>query len=67
MAALLDVRNANAAGIPFGICQRGITAFSELGKPSDIGRAEIQGMYLPFLFSLRFNHSLEALSFSACH
>jgi ribosomal protein S15P/S13E len=30
--ALVDVRNANAAGIPFEICQRGIVAFSELWK-----------------------------------
>jgi small subunit ribosomal protein S15 len=55
MVALVGLPNANAAGIPFENRSRVIAAFSELGKPNDTGRTEVQGAYLPFLFSLRFN------------
>jgi hypothetical protein len=38
MVALVDLRNANAAGIPFENRRRVIVAFSELGKPNDTAR-----------------------------
>ena len=43
MAALVDLRNANAAGIAFENRRRVIEAFSEPGKPNDTGRTEVQG------------------------
>jgi small subunit ribosomal protein S15 len=45
MAALVDLRNANAAGIAFENRRRVIAAFSEPGKPNDTGRTEVQGVY----------------------
>jgi small subunit ribosomal protein S15 len=54
MAALVDLRNANAAGIAFENRRRVIDAFSEPGKPNDTGRTEVQGAYLLSFFALRF-------------
>ena len=48
MAALVDLRNANAAGIAFENRCRVIETFSEPGKPNDTGRTEVQGMCLFF-------------------
>lgn len=46
MAALVDLRNANAAGITFENRRRVIAAFSEPGKPNNTGRTEVQGACL---------------------
>ena len=43
MAKVVDLRNANAAGIAFENRRRVIEAFSEPGKPNDSGRTEVQG------------------------
>jgi small subunit ribosomal protein S15 len=43
MAKVVDLRNANAAGIAFENRRRVIEAFSEVGKPNDTGRTEVQG------------------------
>ena len=43
MARVVDLRNANAAGIAFENRRRVIEAFSEPGKPNDSGRTEVQG------------------------
>ena len=43
LARLVDLRNANAAGIAFENRRRVIAAFSEPGKPDDTGRTEVQG------------------------
>jgi small subunit ribosomal protein S15 len=54
VAKVVDLRNANAAGIAFENRRRVIAAFSEPGKPNDTGRTEVQGAFLPpFLFLLR--------------
>ena len=50
MAALVDLRNANAAGIAFENRRRVVAAFSEPGKPNDTGRTEVQGAYPSALF-----------------
>jgi hypothetical protein len=65
MAALVDLRNANVAGIAFENRRRVIVVFSEPG------RMEVQGTYSPLLFALRFNclswgGSRPYPSFSAC-
>ncbi|KAH9980508.1 hypothetical protein BJV74DRAFT_856661 [Russula compacta] len=43
LAKVVDLRNANAAGIAFENRRRVIAAFSEPGKPNDTGRTEVQG------------------------
>ena len=43
LAKLVDLRNANAAGIAFENRRRVIEAFSEPGRPNDTGRTEVQG------------------------
>lgn len=43
LARLVDLRNANAAGIAFENRRRVVEAFSEPGKPNDTGRTEVQG------------------------
>jgi small subunit ribosomal protein S15 len=43
LAKMVDLRNANAAGIAFENRRRVIEAFSEPGKPNDSGRTEVQG------------------------
>jgi small subunit ribosomal protein S15 len=49
VAKLVDLRNANAAGIAFENRRRVIAAFSEPDKPNDTGRTEVQGaFFLPF-------------------
>jgi small subunit ribosomal protein S15 len=48
LAKLVDLRNANAAGIAFENRRRVIEAFSEPGKPNDSGRTEVQGVSAPF-------------------
>ena len=45
LAKLVDLRNANAAGISFENRRRVIEAFSEPGKPNDSGRTEVQGAF----------------------
>ena len=42
-ATLVDLRNANAAGLAFENRKRIIAAFSEPGKPNDTGLPEVQG------------------------
>ncbi len=44
VARLVDLRNANAAGIAFENRRRVIAAFSEPGMPNDTGRTEVQGV-----------------------
>jgi hypothetical protein len=46
MAALVDLRNADAAWIAFENRRRVIEAFSEPVKPDDTGRTEVQGACL---------------------
>jgi small subunit ribosomal protein S15 len=43
LARVVDLRNANAAGIAFENRRRVIETFSEPGKPNDSGRTEVQG------------------------
>ena len=43
LARVVDLRNANAAGVAFENRRRVIAAFSEPGKPDDTGRTEVQG------------------------
>jgi small subunit ribosomal protein S15 len=62
MAVVVDLCNANAAGIAFENRRRVITAFSEPGKPNHTGRTEVQGAYLPLFLALCFNH----LSWGGC-
>ena len=45
VAKLVDLRNANAAGIAFENRRRVVEAFSEPGKPGDTGRTEVQGAF----------------------
>jgi small subunit ribosomal protein S15 len=54
MAAMVDLRNANAAGVMFENHRRVIEAFSEPGKPNDTGRTEVQGACLLSLFRSGF-------------
>ncbi|KAH9046971.1 mitochondrial ribosomal protein S15 [Lactarius deliciosus] len=46
VARLVDLRNANAAGVAFENRRRVIAAFSEPGKPDDTGRTEVQAALL---------------------
>ncbi|KAI9510751.1 mitochondrial ribosomal protein S15 [Russula earlei] len=46
LAKLVDLRNANAAGIAFENRRRVVEAFSEPGKPDDTGRTEVQAALL---------------------
>ncbi|KAH9164506.1 mitochondrial ribosomal protein S15 [Lactarius sanguifluus] len=46
VARLVDLRNANAAGVAFENRRRVIEAFSEPGKPDDTGRTEVQAALL---------------------
>ncbi|KAH9056867.1 mitochondrial ribosomal protein S15 [Lactarius vividus] len=46
LARLVDLRNANAAGVAFENRRRVIAAFSEPGKPDDTGRTEVQAALL---------------------
>ena len=43
LAKVVDLRNANAAGVAFENRRRVVEAFSEPGKPNDTGRTEVQG------------------------
>jgi len=63
MAALVDLRNANASGISFENHRRVIEAFSEPGKPNDTGRTEVQGACLLSLFRSGFRPPLFTLGF----
>ena len=42
-ASLVNLRNANAAGIAFENRKRIVAAFSRPGKPEDSGSPEVQG------------------------
>jgi hypothetical protein len=42
---LLDLRNADAAGLMFENRRRCVEEFSAPGKPHDSGRVEVQGAY----------------------
>jgi small subunit ribosomal protein S15 len=42
LARIVDIRNANASGIAFENRRRIVEMFSELGKPGDTGRTEVQ-------------------------
>lgn len=44
LARVIDLRNANAAGIAYENRRRIIATFSEGGTPNDTGRPEVQGM-----------------------
>jgi small subunit ribosomal protein S15 len=46
LARVVDLRNANAAGVAFENRRRVVEAFSEPGKPNDTGRTEVQGTLL---------------------
>jgi small subunit ribosomal protein S15 len=53
LAKVVDLRNANAAGIAFENRRRVVETFSEPGKPNDSGRTEVQGA-LSWLWSAPF-------------
>jgi small subunit ribosomal protein S15 len=46
LARVVDLRNANAAGVAFENRRRVVEAFSKPGKPNDTGRTEVQGALL---------------------
>ena len=46
LAKVVNLRNANAAGIAFENRRRVIAAFSEPGLPNDMGRTEVQGAFV---------------------
>ena len=51
LARVVDLRNANAAGVAFENRRRVVEAFSAPGKPNDTGRTEVQGTsWCPALF-----------------
>lgn len=52
LAKVVDLRNANAAGIAFENRRRVIEAFSEPGKPNDSGKTEVQGALVVCLCTL---------------
>ena len=52
LAKVVDLRNANAAGIAFENRRRVIEAFSEPGKPNDSGRTEVQGALFSWFMSV---------------
>jgi small subunit ribosomal protein S15 len=54
LAKVVDLRNANAAGIAFENRRRVIEAFSEPGKPNDSGRTEVQGASVGHTFCTLF-------------
>ncbi len=57
LAKLVDLRNANAAGIAFENRRRVIEAFSEPEKPNDTGRTEVQGAVPSLLSRFSINSS----------
>ncbi|KAI9459662.1 mitochondrial ribosomal protein S15 [Lactarius psammicola] len=56
VARLVDLRNANAAGIAFENRRRVIAAFSELGMPNDTGRTEVQAALLTMQIRNMWSH-----------
>jgi small subunit ribosomal protein S15 len=51
LARVVDLRNANAAGVAFENRRRVVEAFSAPGNPNDTGRTEVQGtLRCPTLF-----------------
>jgi len=56
LAKLVDLRNANAAGIAFENRRRVIAAFSESGNPNDTGRTEVQAALLTLQIRNIWNH-----------
>ena len=44
LARVIDLRNANAGGVAYENRRRIVATFSELGKPGDTGRPEVQGV-----------------------
>ncbi|KAF8492789.1 mitochondrial ribosomal protein S15 [Russula emetica] len=59
LAKMVDLRNANAAGIAFENRRRVIEAFSEPGKPNDSGRTEVQAALLTLQVRNVWNHLRE--------
>lgn len=52
LARVIDLRNANAGGIAYENRRRIVEAFSEPGKPGDVGRTEVQGaLFSDLLFT----------------
>jgi small subunit ribosomal protein S15 len=56
LARLVDLRNANAAGIAFENRRRVVEAFSEPGKPNDTGRTEVQAALLTLQIRKLWSH-----------
>jgi len=56
LAKVVDLRNANAAGIAFENRRRVIEAFSEPGRPNDSGRTEVQAALLTLQVRNVWNH-----------
>ncbi|KAH9958983.1 hypothetical protein BC827DRAFT_536378 [Russula dissimulans] len=56
LAKLVDLRNANAAGIAFENRRRVVAAFSEPGNPNDTGRTEVQAALLTLQIRNLWNH-----------
>jgi len=59
LARLVDLRNANKAGIAFENRRRVVAAFSEPGKPNDTGRTEVQAALLTLQILNMWNHLSE--------
>jgi len=59
VAKVVDLRNANAAGIAYENRRRVIAAFSEPGKPNDTGRTEVQAALLTLQIRKLWNHLSE--------
>ncbi|KAI0789477.1 S15/NS1 RNA-binding domain-containing protein [Abortiporus biennis] len=58
-ASLVDLRNANARGIAYENRKRIIAEFSELGKPNDTGRPEVQAAILTMRIRNLWSHLLK--------
>jgi small subunit ribosomal protein S15 len=56
LARVLDLRNANAAGIAYENRRRIIAAFSEGGTPNDTGRPEVQAALLTMRIRNLWDH-----------
>ncbi|KAH9035639.1 mitochondrial ribosomal protein S15 [Lactarius pseudohatsudake] len=56
VARLVDLRNANAAGVAFENRRRVVAAFSEPGKPDDTGRTEVQAALLTLQIRNMWTH-----------
>jgi len=59
LARIVDLRNASAQGIAYENRRRVVAAFSELGKPDDTGRPEVQVALLTMKIRNLWSHMME--------